>query len=119
VALGRAVGALVRAASAKQLTIVVLVALGALLVLLDLATNDAPAEQHSRPESGGTQPVAEPPPDAAGAERVAAEPEHRGPLALIFSGAAAVRFFGFSALSLAVLGGVLVLFWRAARRSDP
>jgi hypothetical protein len=121
-------GALVRAASAKQLAIVGLVASGALLVLIDVTRSDTPADQPRSPAASGQAPAREKPAGNSdvGVEQPVSAPttdgaENRRPSLIVtaFGAGPLVQFIGFSVLSMVVLAGVLALFWRLGRRSDP
>jgi hypothetical protein len=135
----RAVGALLKAATRRQLGVAVFFLVCASMLLLDWTVgeqtkpaastptaatrpasqptagpsgNPTDAEKQAVPEGeSGTGPDQEPP-----AEPVAAAP--RDPLRSLLSGPTFVRFLGFSMLSMGVAVGVLFVFWRLARE-DP
>lgn len=97
--MGRVVVALLKAASVRQLAVLALVVIGSVLVLSDVLWGDPPSAQ--------PQPVAQPP-----------DQEPRSLLELVLGGASFARFAGFCALSVGILSGMLLLFWRHIRRSD-
>jgi hypothetical protein len=96
VSVGRAVVALLKAASVKQLAVLALVVLGSVLVLVDVLAGDP----------SGTQP--EPAEPALGEEP-------RSLLALVFDQPEFVWFAGLSVLSIGFLASMLYLFWRYNR----
>jgi hypothetical protein len=131
----RAVGALLKAATRRQIGVAVFFLLCASMLLVDWTVgeqtkpaastpsatsrpavepsgNPADAEKRAVPEGESGTAVAEEP----SAEPVAAAP--RDPLSSLLSGPTFVRFLGFSMLSMGVAIGVLFVFWRLARE-DP
>jgi hypothetical protein len=98
VSVGRAVVALLKAASVKQLAVLGLVVLGSVLVLFDVLAGDPPSAKPEpvEPALGG---------------------EPRGLLAQVIGQPEFVWFAGLCVLSIGFLVGMLFLFWRHVHRS--
>lgn len=95
----RLVGAVVRAASPKQLAIAVLVVFCGLMLLFDSAVGGSRDEPAARPQHQ-VEHTDPPPPQLFDA---------------IFEDPAFVRFIGFCMISFGLLIGTLVVFWRLGR----